>query len=175
MFIPWVAPNQWCSTTALCARGSKRKRRSLAEEKSQERDVLSFKTYSHPLEMMSSCRYLEWTLTRVDYTCPSVSEKIWKARKVCARLLGVLGKEVAWARTSGRFYIAVSQATLLFGSETWVVTPCMARTLGGVLPLGGETAHGKMPPAPDVRELELPLVVTGHAGSGSRGDGCLYW
>ena len=30
-----------------------------------------------------------------------------------------------------KFYKAVFQANLLFGSETWVVTPRIGRTLGG--------------------------------------------
>ena len=33
---------------------------------------------------------------------------------------------------SGFFFKAVVQAVLLFGLDTWVVTPCMGRDLGGV-------------------------------------------
>ena len=29
------------------------------------------------------------------------------------------------------FFKAMVQAVFLFGSETWVVTPCMGRSLGG--------------------------------------------
>ena len=32
---------------------------------------------------------------------------------------------------SGTLFKAVVQAVLLFGSETWVLSPCMGRTLGG--------------------------------------------
>ena len=30
-----------------------------------------------------------------------------------------------------RFYVAVVQAVLLFGSETWVMTPCLEKSLMG--------------------------------------------
>ena len=32
-------------------------------------------------------------------------------------------------RTAGRFYVAVVQAVHLFGSETWVMTPRLEKTL----------------------------------------------
>ena len=34
-------------------------------------------------------------------------------------------------RTSGRFYVAVVQAVLLFGSETWVLNPRLNKSLAG--------------------------------------------
>ena len=43
----------------------------------------------------------------------------------------ILGKEGTNARTPGTFFKSVVQATLLFGSETWVATPCIGRTLEG--------------------------------------------
>ena len=43
----------------------------------------------------------------------------------------ILGKEGTNARTPGTFFKSVAQATLLFGSETWVATPCIGRTLEG--------------------------------------------
>ena len=43
----------------------------------------------------------------------------------------ILGREGAYPRTSSTFYKAVVQATLLFGSETWVMNLRIGRTLGG--------------------------------------------
>ena len=48
-----------------------------------------------------------------------------------ARLSWVLGQEGADPRTSGTFYKAVVQTTLLFGAETWVVFPRIGKTFGG--------------------------------------------
>ena len=42
-----------------------------------------------------------------------------------------LGREEADRRTAGRFYVAVVQAVLLFGSETWAITPWMDKALKG--------------------------------------------
>ena len=41
------------------------------------------------------------------------------------------GREGVYPRVSGLFFKAVVQVVLLFVSETWVVTPCMGRDLGG--------------------------------------------
>ena len=41
----------------------------------------------------------------------------------------MLGIEVEDARTLGRFYVAVVQAVLMYGLETWVMTPFIGRTL----------------------------------------------
>ena len=43
----------------------------------------------------------------------------------------VLGQERANPRTSKNFFKAVFQATLLFGAESWVMSPHIGRTLGG--------------------------------------------
>ena len=43
----------------------------------------------------------------------------------------ILGREGAYPWTSSTFYKAVVQATLLFGSETWVMNLRIGRTLGG--------------------------------------------
>ena len=42
-------------------------------------------------------------------------------------------REDATPRISGNFFKAVVQQVLLFGAETWVVTPNMERALSGVL------------------------------------------
>ena len=44
-----------------------------------------------------------------------------------ARLSRVLVREGADARTSGIIYVVVVQAVLLYGSETWVMTPHIGR------------------------------------------------
>ena len=43
----------------------------------------------------------------------------------------ILSQEGAALRVSGFFFNVVMQAVLLFGSETWVVTPHMGKALGG--------------------------------------------
>ena len=69
-------------------------------------------------------------LAAMDDDWPEVIVNLKKARKSWARLLRILGWEGADARMSGRFYLAIVQAVLLFGAETWVATPRIGRLLG---------------------------------------------
>ena len=42
-----------------------------------------------------------------------------------------MGREGADRRKVGRFYVVMVQAVLLFGSETWVLTPRLEKSLEG--------------------------------------------
>ena len=44
----------------------------------------------------------------------------------------IFGREGADRRTEGRFYLAVVQAVILFGSEKWVMTPQTEKALKGL-------------------------------------------
>ena len=50
-----------------------------------------------------------------------------KARRKWERLTRVLIREGADAQTSGQIYLVVVQSVLLYGSETWVMTPRIGR------------------------------------------------
>ena len=43
----------------------------------------------------------------------------------------ILVREGADRRTVGRFYVAVVQAVILLGSETWILTPQLEKALKG--------------------------------------------
>ena len=43
----------------------------------------------------------------------------------------ILGQEGADYRTSGRFYLDIMQADLIFGVEIWVISPCIGKVMGG--------------------------------------------
>ena len=55
----------------------------------------------------------------------------FRARKCWARLHRVLRAETADPRTCATFYRATVQAVLLFGSETWSITPSDRKLLEG--------------------------------------------
>ena len=63
-----------------------------------------------------------------DY-CPEVVGTLRKAQKSCERMASILGWEGTFPRVLGVLFKAVVQAVLLFGSETWVLTPRMGRAL----------------------------------------------
>ena len=58
-----------------------------------------------------------------------VEQNLRRAQVKWGRLVKILGREVADRRMAGRFYVVVVKAVLLFGSETWVLTPWMEKAL----------------------------------------------
>ena len=80
---------------------------------------------------VTSFKYLWWVLTAYDDEWPMVVSNLQKDMSRWARLFRILG----WYRSdpwiSGTFYKGLVQATLLFVSETWVMTPRIGRILVG--------------------------------------------
>ena len=70
-------------------------------------------------------------MTDLDDNWKEVVGNIRKARKSWARLLSILGRDGYSPMVSGMLFKVVVQAVLIFGAETWVITPRMGRTLGG--------------------------------------------
>ena len=68
-------------------------------------------------------------LTAGDDDWLPVVVNLGKARWSWGRLSRVLVREVADPKVSRTFYTAVAQAVLLFGAETWVLTPRMEKAL----------------------------------------------
>ena len=68
-------------------------------------------------------------MTAGDDNWPVVAVNLSKAQKSWGCLSRILFWEGADARVSGIFFKAVVQAVLLFGAETWVLTPMMERDL----------------------------------------------
>ena len=85
----------------------------------------SFEEYGEPLENVTAFRYLGQVLTVGDGDWLAVVGNLGKARMSWGRLSRILIREGADTKVSGNFYKAVLQAVLLFGEETWVLTPRM--------------------------------------------------
>ena len=93
--------------------------------------VAAFWGYYGPLETVYSFKYLGYLLTATDDYWTAVIANLWNSRKVCFFLYRVLWRKDADSQISGRFYIIVVQAVLLFRSETWVLISQIKRLLGG--------------------------------------------
>ena len=52
-------------------------------------------------------------------------------KKVWSRMSHILSREGDMPQVSGLFLKDVIKAVLLFKEETWVVTPCISKALGG--------------------------------------------
>ena len=60
-----------------------------------------------------------------------MEQNLWRARRKWGRLINILGREGADKMTAGRFYAAVVKAVIMFGFETWVLTPQLEKALEG--------------------------------------------
>ena len=58
-----------------------------------------------------------------------MTSNLKKARKKWGRISRILVREGADAKTSGMFHVAVVQQILLYGSESWVLTPRIIKAL----------------------------------------------
>ena len=68
------------------------------------------------MDTVLSFKYLERLLTATDDKFPAVIANLWNARKIWFCLDRILGWEGVDTHTTGRFYVLVIQAILLFRS-----------------------------------------------------------
>ena len=99
------------------------------EETTRESTEQAFEAYGAPIKNVKEFKYLGRVLTANDDDWPAVVGNLGKARRSWGRLLRVLGREGAYPKVSRAFYTAVTQAVLLFGAETWVLTTRMEKAL----------------------------------------------
>ena len=113
----------------MCRSGADRKSWRLAEMEVRESTEMAFEVYGEQLQTVPRFKYLGRIPTEGDDDWPAVTGNLEKARKRWVRMQRILSKEVANKQVSGNFFKAVVQQVLLFGAETWVVSPRMERAL----------------------------------------------
>ena len=84
--------------------------------------------------MVVSFKYFGRVLTASDENWPAAVSNLRKVQKRWVQLSKILGREGDDPWTSGNFYEAVLQATLLFGTETWAISPSIGKSLGSSTP-----------------------------------------
>ena len=89
-----------------------------------------------------------------------------RARKVWIVMLRILRREGAAPQVSGFFFKAVVQAVLIFGAETWVVTPCMGKDLGGFHTQVARRLTGGLPRKTPERRWRYTLEATAREEAG---------
>ena len=95
----------------------------MAEAELRDSTERAFEAYGKPLETVATFKYLERVMTEGDDNWPAVARNLVKARKSWGRLSRILIREGADKRLSGNLFKTVVHAVLLFGAETWVMTP----------------------------------------------------
>ena len=94
---------------------------------------------------MTEFKYLGRILTATENDWPAVVGNLGKARRSWGSLSRELGREGADPKVSRAFYIAVTQAVLLFGSETWVLSPRMEKALDSFQSRVARNSTGRQP------------------------------
>jgi hypothetical protein len=90
-----------------------------------------FTIYGEELERVDLFKYLGRLSSMDDNDGPAIRANLSKARKCWARISRILREDSVPPRVAGMFYKAVVQAVLLYGSESWVLTPASLRILEG--------------------------------------------
>ena len=157
MLVLWRALNSRHHATVICRKGAKRKRQWMAEAELRDSTERAFEAYGKPLEPVTTFKYMERVMTEGDDEWPVVTGNLVKARKNWGRMGIILSREGADKRVSGNFFKAVVQLVLLFGAETWVVTPRIERALEIFMHGAARRITGNKPQMGGGRNGPIPL------------------
>ena len=91
----------------------------------------TFSAYGVELDQVEVFKYLGRLLASDDNDSQAMRSNLKKARRCWSRISRVLRAENAEPRVCGMFYKATVQAILLFGSETWNLSPSAIKCLEG--------------------------------------------
>ena len=117
--------------TRLCMEGWEKKMQHEAAEAARLALAQSFTAYGEQLERVEVFKYLGRLLAYDDNDTQAMRGNLKKARKSWAQVSRVLRAENASPKVCGVFYKATVQAVLLFGSETWNLSPLSLKSLEG--------------------------------------------
>ena len=102
----------------------------MAAEEERTATSRAFSAYGRTLDLVLYFKYLGRVLSSADDDWTDVIGNLMKARAVWRRMTRILSREGEMPRVFGFLFKSVVQSVLIFGEETWVVTPCMVRVLG---------------------------------------------
>ena len=117
--------------TELCQRGWERRCQHAAAAHSQQALNHVFTCNGDELDRVEVFKYLGWLIAHDDVNTQAMQSNLRKAQGCWAWISCVLRAENANARTCGMFYTATVQAVLLYGSETWSLSPMSVKRLEG--------------------------------------------
>jgi hypothetical protein len=114
---------------ALCKDGVARKVQHAAAECAHLALHHTFKVYGEELERVEVFEYLGRLLAYDDNDTQAVRGNLKKAHSIWVRLSRTIRAEHASPCACGVFYKATVQSILLFGSETWNLSPKSLKSL----------------------------------------------
>jgi len=121
MFVKSVGPQHFASTFCRTQAARILEREQLGRQ-AMEACKLVFYVDEVPIDTVTEFKYLGRILSADDRDDATVSFNIKKANQAWWGMYPILRRDGANAHTMAHFYLAVVQAKLLFGSETWVLT-----------------------------------------------------
>jgi len=110
--------------------GAQREQHRLAAEAGHARGRW-FYAYGKELRNVDQFRYLGRKLSEADSDVPAVRRNLKKARGVWRRISAIIAKDSVPATIAGMFFRVVVESVLLYGSETWSLSPTALRCLDG--------------------------------------------
>jgi hypothetical protein len=131
MFVTTQALARGHQTSESCRRMTASRVQQESLEAIRLASEVTFTAYGTALETVSCFPYLGRPLSCCDNDWPAIYRNLKKARGAWARLSHLLKRDGASPKVSGNFYKAVVQSVLLFGSESWVMSPAIYKALDG--------------------------------------------
>jgi hypothetical protein len=131
--------------TALCKDRVVRKVQHAVAERTHLALLQTFTAYGEELERVEVFKYLGRLLAYDDNDTQAVRNNLKKAQSVWARLSHTIRAENASPCVCGVFYKATVQLILLFGSETWNLSPVGLKSLEGFHVRAAWRMAGKRP------------------------------
>jgi hypothetical protein len=131
--------------TQLCQEGWDKKVQHKAAETARVALTQSFTVYEEELERVEVFKYLGRLLAYNNNDTQAMRGNLKKARKSWGQVSCILRAENASPKVCGVFYKAIVQAVLLFGSETWKLSPLSLKSLEGFQIRAAHRMAGKMP------------------------------
>ena len=145
MHVPYSALNTGHLGSAYCRKMADSRRRRIAREEVRIATEQVFRVKTALLESVSAFKYLGRPLSSSDNDWPAIYRNLAKARKRWALVARVLRRDDAKPKVMAIFYKAIVQSVLLYGCETWVITPRVLQVLGGFHHRVARRLSGLMP------------------------------
>jgi hypothetical protein len=108
---------------------ARRQKQAVAEEHKQLKKDVVFTVSGNPVEIVDTFKYLGRVTANTDSDEAAILRNLEQARKKWASMRRVLIQDGAEPKTMAVFYRTVVLYTLLYGSESWVLTQDLMRQL----------------------------------------------
>ena len=108
--------------TETCRKLRKRRENERLQDLQALAEETKFKVEGEEIERVREFRYLGRVLREDDDDTICIDEQIRRARKRWQSVARILKRDGANAKTMGKFYLAIVQAVLLYGAESWTIT-----------------------------------------------------